>query len=81
MSDDRTSRSLSLTNGGVTLLGVLLSVGTSVGMGLSAPWWVRVLAGVGTTAVLVLVVRFGAWSGRGPIARLADWMLGSPAVR
>jgi hypothetical protein len=74
-SGERTSRSLSLTTGGITLLGVLVSVGTTVGVGLSAPWWVRVLAGVGTTVLLAAIVKFGARTGRGPLARLANWML------
>jgi hypothetical protein len=72
---DRTSRSLSLTTGGITLLGVLVSVGVTVGMGLTADWWVRVLAGVGTTLLLALIVKLGARTGRGPLARLANWML------
>jgi hypothetical protein len=77
LSDDRTSRTLSLTTGGITLLGVLLSVGVSVGFGVSGAWWIRVLAGVTTTVVLVLVVKFGTAAGRGPVARLARWTIGS----
>jgi hypothetical protein len=76
MSDDRTSRSLSLTTGGITLLGVLLSVGVSVGFGISAAWWVRVLAGIATIVVLIAGVKLGTASGRGPLARLAHWMIG-----
>jgi hypothetical protein len=76
MSEDRTSRSLSLTTGGITLLGVLLSVSVSVALGISAVWWVRVLAGVGTIVALTLVVKFGTAAGRGPLARLARWMIG-----
>jgi hypothetical protein len=75
-SGNRTPRSLSLTTGGITLLGVLLSIGVTVAMGLTAPWWVRLLAGVGTTAVLTGVVKVGSSSGRGPLARLANWMIG-----
>ncbi len=76
-SDDRTSRTLSLTTGGITLLGVLLSVGVSVGFGVTGAWWIRFLAGVTTTVVLVLVVKFGTSAGRGPVARLARWTIGS----
>jgi hypothetical protein len=65
---------LSLTTGGITLLGVLLSVGVSVGFGVQGAWWLRVLAGLGTTVVLVLVVKLGTKSGRGPLAR---WIIGS----
>lgn len=77
MTGNRTSRSLSLTTGGITLLGVLLSIGTTVGFGVSGPWYVRVLAGVAATAVLIVVVKAGTAAGRGPVARLANWTLGT----
>ena len=67
---------MSLTTGGITLLGVLLSVGVSVGFGVQGAWWLRVLAGLGTTVVLVLVVKLGTKSGRGPLARMARWIIG-----
>ena len=76
MSGDRTSRSLSLTTGGITLLGVLLSLSVSVGFGISAAWWVRVLAGIGTITVLIVAVKLGTAAGRGPLAKLARWMIG-----
>jgi hypothetical protein len=77
MSDERSSTSLNLTTGGITLLGVLLSVGVSVAFGVKGPWWIRVLAGVGTTAALVVLVKLGTASGRGPLARVANWISGS----
>jgi hypothetical protein len=83
MSDDqsasggRSSTALTLTTGGITLLGVLLSVGVTVGFGVKGPWWLRVLAGLGTVAVLVGVVKLGTASGRGPLARAANWIIGS----
>ena len=77
VSDERTSRSLSLTTGGITLLGVLLSIGVTVGMGLSGAWWERLAAGVATTFALTVVVKLGTSAGRGPIARLATWMIGA----
>ncbi len=78
-SGQRTSRSLTLTTGGITLLGVLLSMGVTVGIGLQEAWWVRLLAGLGTTMLLTLVVKLGSASGRGPLARLANWVIGPPA--
>jgi len=75
--DDRTSRSLSLTTGGITLLGVLLSIGTTVGVGISGAWWLRVLVGLGVTFLLAGVVKLGSRSGRGPLAALANWMISS----
>lgn len=72
------STTLTLTTGGITLLGVLLSVGVSVGFGIQAASWVRVLAGIATTVVLVVVVKLGTSSGRGPLARVARWTIGSP---
>jgi hypothetical protein len=70
------SRTLTLTTGGITLLGVLLSVGVSVAFGVGGPWWVRLLAGLATTALLVLAVKLGTSAGRGPLARLARWTIG-----
>lgn len=77
-TDDQTSRSLSLTTGGLTLLGVMLSIGATVGFGLKGEWWIRTLAGIGATVALVLVVKAGTSSGRGPVARLANWVIGAP---
>ena len=70
------SKTVSLTTGGITLLGVLLSVGVTVGIGITAEWWVRVLAGLGTVAVLITIVKLGTAAGRGPLARLARWTIG-----
>ena len=75
---ERTSRSLNLTTGGLTLLGVLLSIGVTVGLGISGAWWLRVLVGMATTLVLVVLVKFATASGRGPIARIANWVIGAP---
>ncbi len=80
-SGDRTSRSLSLTTGGLTLLGVLLSIGVTVAFGVEGRWWVRALAGVAVTALLVVGFKVGTASGRGPIARLANWVIGEAEGR
>ena len=76
MSNSSTSTTLTLTTGGITLLGVLLSVGVTVGFGVAGDWWVRVLAGAGTTALLIGVVKLGTSAGRGPLAKLARWTIG-----
>ena len=77
MAGESTSTTNSLTTGGITLLGVLVSVGATVGFGVSGDWWVRVLAGVGTTVLLTIGVKLGTASGRGPLARAARWVIGS----
>lgn len=77
-SVERTERSLSLTTGGLTLLGILLSIGVTVGFGATGPWWVRTLAGLAVTTLLVVGVKLGTASGRGPVARLANWVIGQP---
>lgn len=77
-SPESSGRSLTLTTGGITLLGVLLSIGVSTGFGVSGPWWVRLLAGVGATVALAVVVKLGTAAGKGPLARLANWMIGAP---
>jgi hypothetical protein len=77
MSHESTSTTLTLTTGGITLLGVLLSVGVTVALGIEADWWVRAVAGAGTTVLLIFVVKFGTSAGRGPLARIARWTIGS----
>jgi hypothetical protein len=77
MADPSTSRTLTLTTGGITLLGVLVSLGVTVAFGIKADWWIRILAGMATTALLVVVVKLGTSAGRGPLARLARWTIGS----
>ena len=76
MSDDRTSRSLTLTTGGITLLSVLLGIGVTVGLGIEGSWAEKVAVGVVTTVALALVVKLGSGRGRGPLARLANWIIG-----
>lgn len=73
----RTATSLSLTTGGITLIGVLLSLGLTVGFGITGEWWIRVLAGVITTVGLVVLVKVLTASGRGPLARAANWIIGT----
>lgn len=80
-SIERTSRSLSLTTGGLTLLGVLLSIAVTVAVGVNGAWWVRTLVGLAVAAVLVVGVKLGTASGRGPVARLANWVIGKPERR
>lgn len=77
MNDESSSRSLSLTTSGITLLGVVLSIGVTVALGLQAAWWIRVLAGLATTLALGVLIKLGSSTGRGPIARLANWMIGT----
>lgn len=74
---ERTDRSISLTTGGITLLGVLLSIGLTVAFGITGAWYVRLASGLATTALLVVVVKLGTSAGRGPIARLAHWTIGT----
>ncbi len=77
-SADRTSRSLSLTTGGLTLLGVLLSIGVTAGTSFGGPWWGAILIGLATTVLLAVGVKVATSSGRGPLARLANWIIGRP---
>lgn len=66
---------LTLQSTGVTLVGVLLSIGMTVGFGVAGAWWIRVIAGVATTAGLILVVWFFG-TRTALLARLADWITG-----
>lgn len=74
-----TSRSVTLTATGVTLLGVLLSIGVTVGMGIAGPWWVRTVAGVASTVALIATVKLATRAGRGPLAQLANWTISAPS--
>lgn len=78
-SGDRTSMSVTLTAMGVTLLGVILSIGVTVGVGISGPLWLRLATGGASTVVLVAVVKLSTRAGRGPLARMAKWTIGAPA--
>ena len=56
----------------LALLGILLSIGLSVGFGMPGSWWVGVLSGVGATVIAALVLR--RWSG--PLPQFMVWLLG-----
>ncbi len=77
-SGERSSTAVTLTAAGVTLLGVLLSIGVTVGLGISGPWWLRAGVGVMSTVALVALVKLTTRKGRGPLARLANWTIGAP---
>jgi len=77
MSEDLSGSSLTLTTGGITLLSVLLGIGVTVGFGLQGPWWLRLAGGAATTLALSVAVKLGSARGRGPLARLARWMIDS----
>jgi hypothetical protein len=74
-----TNRSVTLTATGVTLLGVLLSIGVTVGMGISGPWWARTAVGLASTVALIATVKMATRAGRGPLARLATWTISAPS--
>lgn len=66
---------LTLQATGITLLGVLVSIGATVAFGLKADWWIRLLAGIGTTAALTLAVAI-LGTRTNVLTRLADWITG-----
>ena len=80
MSDERRDPeiALALKGTGLTLLGVILSVGVTVGFSMAGPWWLRVLIGTAVTLGLAALVKLASGSRRGPLARLANWMVGAP---
>lgn len=69
---------LSLKGVGITILSVIASVGVSVGFGIGGPWWLRVAAGLAVVVALVLVVKVASQGRRGPLTRLANWVIGAP---
>jgi hypothetical protein len=76
-SGGRSPEDITLTATGITLLGVLLSVGATVGFGIGGEWWIRLLAGIATSSLLVLVAAWSTSTGRGVVARLANWIIGA----
>jgi hypothetical protein len=78
--DDRLSAQAALTlkGVGITILGVILSVGATIAFGLRGPWWARLLAGAATTVALATLVKFASRGRRGPLTRLANWIVGAP---
>ena len=72
----RSSTAVSPTALGITLLGVIVSIGVSVGLGIRAEWWVRAALGLLTVVFLAALVKVSTRSGHGRLARLADWLVG-----
>ncbi len=68
----------SLTAIGITLLGVVLSIGATVGFGITGAWWLRLLAAAAVALGLALAIKLGSTSDRGPLARFAKWILNAP---
>lgn len=63
---------------GVTMVGVVISVATTVGFGMTGPAWLRFGAGGAVAVLLVVAIKLGTAQGsQGRIARAADWMTGS----
>lgn len=73
----RTSEDITLTATGLTLLGVLLSVGLTVAFGVGGPWWVKTAAGVATSIGLAVVAAWTTSHGRGIVAKAANWVIGA----
>lgn len=55
----------------------MLSIGVTVGLGVHGPWWKRLLSGIATVVALLALVGWLARPGRGPLARLARWLMRS----
>ena len=72
---DRDEKELTLQSVGLTLVGVIVSIGLTVGFGIAGPWWLRLLVGTGTAVGLIAVV---GYAGRRTslLARLADFITG-----
>lgn len=70
--------SVTLKAAGITLVGVVLSIGVTVGAGIRGAWWVRLLVGAGVTVAVLVLIKVGSRSERGPLSRLANWVIGAP---
>jgi hypothetical protein len=66
---------LTLQAVGITLLGVLASIGVTVALGVTAAWWLRIVADAATTVGLALSVAL-LGTRTNLLTRLADWITG-----
>ncbi|MFL5912117.1 MAG: hypothetical protein ACJ768_16275 [Gaiellaceae bacterium] len=58
---------------GLTLIGVLVNIGVTVGLAVNAAWWVSVCAGIAAPVVLVVLLK-ASHHHIGAMKRLADWL-------
>ncbi len=72
-SQTQRSTRLTLEAAGITLIGVILSIGLTVGFGLRGDVWTRAAAGAGTAALLVVVVKLSSSEGAA-LRRAANWI-------
>ena len=69
---ERSTR-LSLETAGITLIGVIISIGLTVGFGLKTELWIRLIAGAATAGVLIVLVKLSA-SEEAALRRAANWI-------
>ncbi len=72
--EEVSGRTLELESAGLTMLGIFLSIGVTVALGIRADWWLRVCTGLGAVALLVVLFGYVVRPGQGPVARLARWL-------
>jgi hypothetical protein len=58
---------------GLTLIGVLVNIGVTVGLAVSGAWYVSVGTGIAAPVVLVVVLKLSHHH-IGAMKRLADWL-------
>jgi hypothetical protein len=56
----------------LAVLGILVTIGLSVGFGVPGPWWCQILAGVGAVAVVCAAIR---WLEH-PLMTVMHWLTG-----
>lgn len=86
MADDKANErdelgaqtAITLQASALTLLGVILSIAISLALGLPGPWWFRVGTGALVAIVLITGIKILSGSRRGPLTRIANWVLGAP---
>lgn len=73
------SEAIASESTGLTLLSVVLTAGLTVALGVEANAWLRACLGVATMILLLVVIKLGTRTGRGPLSRLARWAVHHPA--
>lgn len=72
------STASSTTSTGITLIGVLVSIGSTVGFGFSGLWSLPVVAGCAMALALAATVEVGTLSHQDQLACQAAWIQNSP---
>lgn len=70
---------MSMSAIGLTLVGVAINIGTTVGFGMHGEWWIRLVASIGSTGA-ILAVTAAASRRMNALRRAARWLTNYPST-